>query len=257
LQQPVRTTPLGLLWPAVEPAFANAFDAGEWRPAAPDEPRGKVSVLHRLPGDWRLPELPVAPRIVVATPERIVDALGPEFDWASATARSVGTVVHRALQRATRDGAALDMATIDRHRPLYAIELAELGVPPDRQARALERVLTALERTSRDERGRWLFAPGHRDSVAELELTGRLDGDIVRIAVDRTFVDTAGTRWIVDFKTSAHEGGALERFLDSECVRYAPQLARYATLMRRLGPEPIRVGLYFPLLSAWREWPSD
>ncbi len=40
----------------------------------------------------------------------------------------------------------------------------------------------------------------------------------------------------------------------SERERYAPQLERYATLMRPLGDEPMRVGLYFPLLSAWREW---
>jgi hypothetical protein len=80
---------------------------------------------------------------------------------------------------------------------------------------------------------------------------------VVRAIVDRTFVDDAGIRWVVDFKTSEHEGGALDRFLDSEQLRYAPQLERYATLMRRLGPEPIRVGLYFPLLSAWREWRID
>jgi len=24
--------------------------------------------------------------------------------------------------------------------------------------------------------------------------------------------------------------------------------------MRKLGPEPVRLGLYFPLLGAWREW---
>jgi hypothetical protein len=27
--------------------------------------------------------------------------------------------------------------------------------------------------------------------------------------------------------------------------------------MRALGDEPIRLGLYFPLLSAWREWAPD
>jgi hypothetical protein len=25
-------------------------------------------------------------------------------------------------------------------------------------------------------------------------------------------------------------------------------------LARKLGPEPIRLGLYFPLMRAWREW---
>ncbi|MEA3132522.1 MAG: hypothetical protein QOG17_368, partial [Gammaproteobacteria bacterium] len=35
---------------------------------------------------------------------------------------------------------------------------------------------------------------------------------------------------------------------------YRPQLYRYAQLARKLGPEPVRVGLYFPLMGAWREW---
>ena len=27
--------------------------------------------------------------------------------------------------------------------------------------------------------------------------------------------------------------------------------------LRALGDEPIRLGLYFPLLSAWREWAAE
>ena len=77
------------------------------------------------------------------------------------------------------------------------------------------------------------------------------------MAIDRTFVDAAGTRWIVDYKTSRHEGAGREEFLDREQERYRPQLERYAALMRRLGPEPVRLGLYFPLLAAWREWSAD
>jgi ATP-dependent helicase/nuclease subunit A len=58
----------------------------------------------------------------------------------------------------------------------------------------------------------------------------------------------------VDYKTSSHEGAGLESFLDREQQRYSPQLTRYAALVRRLGAEPVRLGLYFPLLSAWRDW---
>ncbi len=59
---------------------------------------------------------------------------------------------------------------------------------------------------------------------------------------------------IVDFKTSTHEGGGLQKFLDEEVIRYTPQLQRYAELMRLWRPaERIRMALYFPLLGAWRE----
>jgi hypothetical protein len=34
-------------------------------------------------------------------------------------------------------------------------------------------------------------------------------------------------------------------------------LQRYAHLARGLGPQPVRAGLYYPLLAAWREVPLD
>jgi hypothetical protein len=110
-----------------------------------------------------------------------------------------------------------------------------------------------LRSTLEDPRGRWLFDAGHRDARSELALTGLRAGSIISAVIDRTFVAADGTRWIVDFKTSPHEGGDLAAFLDSESARYAAQLRRYVHLARELGPEPVRAGLYFPLLGAWRE----
>ena len=74
----------------------------------------------------------------------------------------------------------------------------------------------------------------------------------VSVVVDRTFVDDDGRRWIVDYKTSSHEGAGLDAFLDRERERYAAQLATYARLMG--GERPARLGLYFPLVAGWREW---
>ena len=79
-------------------------------------------------------------------------------------------------------------------------------------------------------------------------------GEVVRVIFDRSFVDEQGVRWVIDYKTSQHVGGGLEEFLDREVERYRPQLQRYAMLAKRLGPEPVRLGLYFPLMRAWREW---
>ena len=67
--------------------------------------------------------------------------------------------------------------------------------------------------------------------------------------IDRLFREVNGERWIVDFKTSRHEGGGLEVFLDEQRTRYEPQLNAYATAFDRA-----RLGLYFPLLRGWREW---
>jgi ATP-dependent exoDNAse (exonuclease V) beta subunit len=85
-------------------------------------------------------------------------------------------------------------------------------------------------------------------------MSGLVQGEIVSVVMDRTFVDESGVRWIIDYKTSRHEGGDLSGFLDREKLRYQAQMETYARLMRAREGRPIRLGLYFPLLSGWREW---
>ncbi len=72
--------------------------------------------------------------------------------------------------------------------------------------------------------------------------------------IDRAFYDEVGRLWIIDFKTSEHQGANLNRFLDEEQRRYRNQLESYATLVHNLTSGPVWLGLYFPLLDAWREW---
>jgi ATP-dependent exoDNAse (exonuclease V) beta subunit len=96
------------------------------------------------------------------------------------------------------------------------------------------------------------------DAHSELALTGVINGQLIQGVIDRTFVDAKGARWIVDFKTSTHEGGGLDAFLDEEVMRYRAQLRRYAQLMRQWQPQRrVRMALYFPLLGAWREIDGD
>ena len=119
----------------------------------------------------------------------------------------------------------------------------------------LENLIYKVEFSLSDERGRWLFDPAHSEASSELALTGVRGADIVNVIIDRTFVDAEGIRWVVDFKTSPHEGGDREAFLDEEVKRYRGQLQRYAHFARGLGPQPVRAGLYYPLLGEWREVP--
>jgi ATP-dependent exoDNAse (exonuclease V) beta subunit len=129
-------------------------------------------------------------------------------------------------------------------------------VPPDRCEGAAERVIAAVNQTLADERGRWLLGltASIDEAESELALSGVFQGEIVEGVIDRTFLDERGQRWIVDFKTSTHEGGGLNAFLDAEAERYQRQLLRYARLMRLFRPgQPVRAALYFPLLRQWRE----
>jgi hypothetical protein len=84
-------------------------------------------------------------------------------------------------------------------------------------------------------------------------MTVRTGVCLEHVRIDRTFV-AEGRRWIVDFKTSQHEGGDVDAFLRSEMERYAPQLERYARALAETDARPIELGLYFPLLGQLRSW---
>ena len=144
-------------------------------------------------------------------------------------------------------------AAIEAHRGDFAKLLRRHGVPEAELQRAVAMVVTALARTVEDRRGRWIFSAEHQQSQSELALTGLAGGRLTNVIIDRSFIDGTGTRWVIDFKTSSHQGGGLESFLDQEIERYTPQLQKYLELARALGPEPVKAALYFPLLGAFRE----
>ncbi|MBM3357087.1 MAG: DNA helicase UvrD [Betaproteobacteria bacterium] len=248
---------LGHLWPAVEQEFAAAAHAqAQPVPAAASGARHGPTI-RRFPAGWQLPAAPPAlawrPRA-----EIVYEAKSPheevEFSWASETAKHVGTVAHRFLQAIAAEGLdRWDAARIVALGAVLARDLARLGVPEPEIRNAVERVVRALHRSLTDERGRWVLG-AHAQARSEFRLTGVAGGEVVNVAMDRTFVDERGTRWIVDYKTGVHEGGDVEGFLDRERERYRAQLEQYAALMRAMDNRPIRLGLYFPLLGGWREW---
>jgi ATP-dependent helicase/nuclease subunit A len=68
-------------------------------------------------------------------------------------------------------------------------------------------------------------------------------------AVDRTFIDENGCRWLIDYRISPHAGGDLAGFLDAQAARYRERLERYAAFMADLDPRSLRLGLYFSTAS--------
>ncbi|HSS70113.1 MAG TPA: UvrD-helicase domain-containing protein [Casimicrobiaceae bacterium] len=240
---------LAKLWPALPISPAP-------KDAAHPSPQRSPPKLTRLPGAWRLPALshgaPLRHEVESREPE-----VAPPFDWARETARHVGTVAHRLCREIAEDG--IDAWTLARIGALgrrFAAELAHEGVAAADLDAAVTRVQEALRRLLDDPRGRWLFDAAHRDARSEYALTSDLDGALSDLVLDRTFVDAEGTRWIVDFKFSQHEGAGVDLFLDSEQERYRTKLEQYAEAVRSLDVRPIRLGLYFPLLGGWREWPA-
>ena len=264
IKAPSARSLLGKLWPVVSSQYEASLPAID--PPMQDvgaQPLVIDQQLRRLQSGWQLPEPPPAASWTPPPePARAQDDL--EFSWVGETARLVGSVVHRWLQRiADEGGAGWDAARIHALGPAIRLALAAQGVGEPEIPEAAARAQQALIRCVSDERGRWLLG-AQAQGRSELRLTGLVDGQRINIVIDRTFVDEQGVRWIIDYKTSTHEGGDVDAFLDNEQLRYRSQLERYARLLQAGGAskgdllrseQSIRLGLYFPLLGGWREWP--
>ncbi len=255
LNRPPTASLLGFLWPAVSAEFERALAA---RPAdAPERSKGRRRLAarpaRRVCADFRAPE---PPKIAHAPMLRIRGereaSIRPDFDWAGAVAQAVGQVVHAELQRMAE--AAVPRAVDERAEARWRREFAALGIEGAHLDIGLERVRLAMTSVAHSAQAARLLDANAREGRSELALTAVIDGAAQSLRIDRTFVDETGVRWIVDWKTSAHEGGDPGAFLDNELERYRGQLERYARAMRLLEPDRVlRVGLYFPLLDAWRE----
>jgi ATP-dependent helicase/nuclease subunit A len=239
---------LKLLWPIVSQSFANISRA----PVV--EPAQERRMIRRVPSTWQVPSPPPA---LKPSPRRI-ETLEPQhvaFEWVGDRLRHAGTALHGFLQRIAREGVSTwSEDAVRSRRDLYRSVLANLGVPPDDLAEAVERVETGLLKTLRDPRGRWILE-AHAEAECELKVAGLIDGKFTEAMIDRTFVEH-DVRWIIDYKTSEHLGADVEAFLNSEQNRYREQLERYARLLFQQDGRPIRLALYFPLLGGWREWPA-
>ncbi len=243
--KPDSNSMLGDMWPGL-----TEEEQGSIRISSGKIPNGNASALRlrRLPSAWRPPEMPKSfPVPHVAGHPRVPHE--PSFEWVSESLRHAGTVVHALLQ-SMKPG----QLTMPQPAAIRA-SLLHVGVSPHQLSETAERVQRALRKTLESERGRWILAL-HDQLRAEYALSAVVDGEIVHGIVDRTFVVTTNeeaTRWVVDFKTSSHQGAGLDNFLAEQKRRYRDQMERYAKILRPLG-QPVRLGLYFPLLDRWIEW---
>lgn len=177
-----------------------------------------------------------------------------EFEWATETIRHVGIVVHRCIQLMAEDQNVWDKAKIQSKRAWFRQALSREGVGEEEGHVASQQIEEALLNMIKDERGQWLLSAEHQQQENEYALSGVYQDKVISIKIDRTFVDKDGTRWIIDYKTSRHEGSDIESFLDLQQERYKEQLVKYGALMKMQDDRPVKLGLYFPLLQGWREW---
>ena len=246
---PAKNSLLRMLWPVLKERYEGSFEAGSESCGEPVEDFAKPS-LRKFDTPWNPPEVKLLPHEIKTSRVEGDEDEQVEFYWVGTEARIAGTVVHRWLHSLAErrvQGKPDDPGLRDR---LTARWLRELGIGEEQGERISERVSAALDGMLADDRGRWIL---EGDGHAELALTGMFDGALESVVLDRVRIDDNGDHWIIDYKTSTHEGGNLEGFLAAEISRYTPQLQKYAALYGAFsGAEP-RCALYFPLLQQFIE----
>jgi ATP-dependent exoDNAse (exonuclease V) beta subunit len=280
LKNPWHNSFLRHLWPLVKEEYEHHF-ASQARPLTREIEAAaeaaaqakdavtpcerKSTVLQRLTSDWAAPE-----------PGRTIEAAGGVITGASPSAshedddgiylrhaapemKHAGTVVHAFLERMGSEGLERwDERRIRAAEPEIAAALRRLGVvDPEKQAAAVQRVVSALRATITDPKARWLFDPANTDIRNEWPVTGIVGGRVVSGVIDRTFMAPGGVRWVVDYKTSSHEGSERAQFVQKKIEFYRGQLDDYAVLLAPLlGCETsaIRRALYFPMLGHIERW---
>ena len=245
LKSPRSGSLLHRLWHAVAADYHRMFDADQYQAPKHDSSPWMQPRLRRFESPWQAPAFdPLAGIEVPVEP----DSCGTEveFYWVGSDARTAGTLVHRWLQLAADQRVSLQTGGMHHIGTATQRWLQRMGIRGEAATAIADRVQKALNATIADEKGRWLIdGPG----AAELALSGVYEGEVTSIILDRIRIDEDGVHWIVDYKTSTHEGGNLQSFLDAEVTRYTPQLKKYQQLYRAYSNADVRCALYFPLLQ--------
>ena len=251
---PLSGSLLSVVWPGLGEDFvAHAVNAEEEAPV-----ELMPLQLRRLPAQWQAPQL--APSLAAKQSPTQQASLGAHYQDGMVKSRRteegrvIGTLVHLWLERIANDGPdQWSDDDIRKSSEQFRVQLGAQGVPHARLQHCAATVATCLINTLGSDRGRWLLED-HPGAHNELAINGLIDGNLVRATIDRTFVDQAGLRWVVDYKTSGppSDGMGMESFLLEEKERYQDQLRVYLELMRQLYPgQSARAALYFPLFDGW------
>nr|CRH04805.1 Putative ATP-dependent deoxyribonuclease (subunit A) [Candidatus Magnetococcus massalia] len=255
-REPGASSSLGMLWPVLSSMASEVDEEPVDDGVEGETPRPIWSQqLQRLPADWQQPAAPPVVEVGEELEEIAQEGEPPRYDWAGEPARLSGVVTHAWLQRIAESGVAQwQRERIATMEPIFRQALVAEGLAKRHLDKSCERVVDALSTAVSTPLGQWILSDRHQEAASERGLTWVDRGRMQRIIMDRTFVDAQGIRWIIDYKTGIHHGASVDGFLAEEVVRYRQQLEKYGRIVAAMEERPIHLGLYFPLLQAWRWW---
>ncbi|GHD29674.1 UvrD-helicase domain-containing protein [Halioglobus pacificus] len=234
--KPASESLLAHVWPVLEPNVQQHESAAG---CASAQAQTNVPLI-------RVQDLPAA---TVITPPESQGANIPEH-INNRVDRAVGTVAHEMLEDLSQL-TSLPQSMSAPQKQIAEYALRNLGVAGDVLKPALERVVDNINKTLKDESGRWILDSAHEQALSEQAYTWIDErGETVRNVIDRSFV-CDGQQWIIDYKTSAPlPDECLAQFLDRELEHYRPQLSAYRELLQlEQSALPVRCALYFTALG--------
>jgi ATP-dependent helicase/nuclease subunit A len=251
IESPASNSLLGFLWPKLENDFVKAIIITDDVKNKEKKIENQNSLLARLANDW------VNPQMDFQTPPTKQDTslFSVKLTSHNPLQKYIGTIAHQLLQMiCLQEIKTWDDKLIQLQKSWMKNQLISQGLTTKEMEWIAIKIETAIKNILDDPQGRWILNQNHRDSRTEYPLTAQLETEIVSVIIDRTFIDEKGTRWIIDYKIVEPSTENKELFLDKEVEIYKVQLERYAKILVQTESHPIKLGLYFPLLQAWREW---
>ncbi|MCP4089071.1 MAG: UvrD-helicase domain-containing protein, partial [Gammaproteobacteria bacterium] len=214
---PPKGSRLQQLWPMVGEQFQLQYE----KQIQLHEQEPETAQLQLLSKDYRLYrteqfDTKVSDALFVAKPSRNAESSASSTTsdderlpyYASTMKRHVGTLTHNWLEQIADQLELWPPERIQQQRDTFSVQLKQLGVGKSDLCRGVEMVSEHLKQTLSDEMGQYILS-NHEQSVCELALERQEESGIKNYIIDRSFVDQQGVRWIIDYKTSTHEGSGL------------------------------------------------
>ena len=230
------------LWPFIkhEDIISNVLD----KQSQNKHPSHQDKIFVRLSHEW---QNPIRCEVQTLAVHRKQDG----FQIKDTIRAKIGTMTHKILQLISIYGIHWWRDALD-HQSYLTQQYAQLQLPKENLDGAIQMTCQAITNTLNDKRGLWILHQ-HDDAKSEFSITASIHHEIVNLVIDRTFVDQDGARWIIDYKTATLTHQDLQLFLDKEQEKYLKKMHCYYEAFSMLEQRPIRLGLYFPALPAWKE----
>ena len=96
----------------------------------------------------------------------------------------------------------------------------------------------------------WIFDAALADSEAELGLSSFENKRLRNYVLDRCFIDAAGTRWIIDYKSATADANQSQQgFIDAQVQLHSVQLGQYKKLFAAMDSRPTKTALYLTSIA--------